>query len=49
MVPLHFITSFSVTLNGIKLVRFINSLKREKEAHGRGPSNNSSLAAGNVL
>ena len=31
MVPLHFIASFSITLNGIKSVRFINSLNREKE------------------
>lgn len=31
MIPLHFITSFSIILNGIKSVRFINSLHREKE------------------
>lgn len=30
MVPLHFITSFSITLNGIKSIRFINSLNRKK-------------------
>lgn len=31
MVPLHFITSFSITLNGIKSVRFINYTERKKE------------------
>lgn len=30
MVPPHFITSFSITVNGIKLGRFINSKQREK-------------------
>lgn len=54
IVPLHFITSFSITLNEIKSVRFILSTQKErkekkKKKQGMGSRKISTLIGLNVL